>query len=167
MASLTLLGIQCYNVVPGQPISVLPFFLDSYIGSSAVTIGDATLVPFGSDASVNITLKSGFIYLVVNNEVILVSDNYIWDNDQATTTYTGFRGFDGGPSPYNIYVSYSLENSLVELFFSTAQGIALKVFFFVRSLWRLVFKPFRKVPPDSIFESDLAKGKSNKDTEIK
>lgn len=91
MASLKLVGIKCEDLPPGQSLSVWPRFLDSYVGSSPVTVNDSNEVSFPSDAVVSFQLRSDQIYLYINDQTILVSEDYIWDSAAPANGFTHFR----------------------------------------------------------------------------
>jgi hypothetical protein len=91
MASLRLVGIQCEDLLPGQSLLVWPRFLDSYVGSSPVTVNNLHEVPFPPDAVVNFQLRSDPIYLYINDQTILVSEDHIWDTAAPTNGSTHFR----------------------------------------------------------------------------
>lgn len=175
MAYLRLVGIQCNDLLPGQSLSILPFFLDSYVGSSQVTINDVNEVPFASNAVANFSLRSGSIYLYVSSQTvgdqtILVSNDYIWDTDVVFDGHTQFQFLfnTAGQQPsYDLTLHYTLNITLFELVLNTIQGIGLKLFLFVRSLFRLVFGSPRRVILNNTSENDISGDRPRKDSEIK
>jgi hypothetical protein len=175
MAFLRLIGIQCNNLLPGQSLAIWPFFLESYIGSSPVTINDSNEVSFASDAIANFRLRSSSIYLyisdpAINDQTIFVSNDYIWDTDVVFDGHTQFQFLfnTAGKQPnYDLTLHYTLNITLFELVLNTIEGIGLKLFLFVRSLFRLAFGSRRRAVSSNTAGNDVSIDKPRKDSEIK